>query len=118
VLAVVCYFAAPQIIELFISSDPEVVQTGTETLRWQCLSMPFLPLGTCCNMTFQTIGKSGVATFLSSARQGYVFLPLILLLPYLFGLRGVEMAQPLADIVTFAICIPFTVSFFRECREL
>lgn len=117
IFAVGGYFAAPGIIRLFISDDPEVIRTGVETMRFQCVSMPFLPLAVCCNMTFQTIGKSAIATFLSSARQGYVFLPLVLILPQFIGMRGVELAQPLADVIAFFICIPFMMQFFREMRE-
>lgn len=114
ILAVISYIAAPTVIRWFIRDDAEVIRIGAETLRLQCFSMPFLPLAVCCNMTFQAIGKSAVATFLASARQGYVFLPLILILPYFSGLLGVELAQPLADFITFFICIPFAVKFFRE----
>lgn len=117
IFAVFGYFAAPQLIRFFISSDPEVVAIGTASLRFQCLSMPFLPLNICCNMTFQTIGKSGLATFLSTARQGYAFLPLILLLPRVIGLTGVEIAQPLADVIAFAVCIPYAVKFFAELKQ-
>lgn len=74
VFAVLGYLAAPQLIRFFISSDPDVVKIGTQSLRFQCLSMPFLPLNICCNMTFQTIGRAGLATFLSTGRQGYAFL--------------------------------------------
>lgn len=114
VFAVIGYFAAPTMVRLFIKTDPEVIRIGTETMRFQCASLPFLPLAVCCNMTFQTIGKSAAATFLSSARQGYVFLPLIFLLPQFFGLMGVELAQPLSDIITFFICLPFVFRLFRE----
>ena len=116
VFAVLGYLAAPQLIRFFISSDPKVVQIGTESLRFQCLSMPFLPLNICCNMTFQTIGRSGLATFLSTARQGYAFLPLIVILPQLIGLTGVETAQPIADVVAFVICVPYTIKFFTELK--
>jgi putative MATE family efflux protein len=114
IFAVVVYFVSPSIIRLFISDDADVIRIGTETMRFQCISMPFLPLAVCCNMTFQTIGKSGIATFLSSARQGYVFFPLVLILPVFLGMTGVELAQPLADIIAFFICIPFAVQFFRS----
>lgn len=79
--------------------------------------MALLPLNICCNMTFQTIGRTGLATFLSTARQGYVFFPVIFLLPRVWGLTGVEAAQPIADAVAFLICIPYTVGFLRELRE-
>lgn len=117
VFGVAGFLAAPQVIRLFIDSDPEVVRTGTQAMRLQCAAMPFLPLATCCNMTFQTIGKSKTATLLASARQGYVFLPLVLILPRFFGMGGVELAQPLADVISFFICIPFTARFFKELEQ-
>ncbi|MFQ6841764.1 MAG: MATE family efflux transporter [Lachnospiraceae bacterium] len=118
VFAVLGYLAAPQLIRFFISSDPDVVKIGTESLRFQCLSMPFLPLNICCNMTFQTIGRAGLATFLSTGRQGYAFLPLIVLLPHFIGLTGVEVAQPIADVISFAICVPYTIKFIRELNQV
>ena len=117
IFGVIGFAAAPQVLRMFIDSDPAVVRTGTQAMRLQCLAMPFLPLATCCNMTFQTIGKSKTATLLASARQGYVFLPLVLILPQFFGMGGVEMAQPLADAISFFICIPFTIRFFRELKQ-
>lgn len=117
VLGAIGFLAAPQVLRLFIDSDPAVVRTGTQAMRLQCMAMPFLPLATCCNMTFQTIGKSKTATLLASARQGYVFLPFVLILPRFFGMDGVEMAQPLADAISFFICIPFTARFFKQLKQ-
>jgi putative MATE family efflux protein len=108
-------FAASQtLMRLFIASDADVVRIGAEALRLQCLAMPFLPLGVLCNMTFQAIGKSWTSTFLSAARQGTFFLPLILVLPRVVGLLGVQITQPLADLCTFVLCLPFAVTFFRR----
>ena len=117
ICAVPGYLAAPHLIRLFIGNDADVVRIGTQALRFQCLTMALLPLNICCNMTFQTIGRTGLATFLSTARQGYVFFPVIFLLPRVLGLTGVEAAQPIADAVAFLICIPYTVGFLRELRE-
>ena len=90
-----------------------MIEIGTEALKAQCLAMPFVSLGIVCNMTFQSVGKSWTATILSSARQGIFFVPLIYLLPSLFGLAGVEIAQPVADGLTFLLCVPFALIFFR-----
>jgi len=68
-------------------------------------------------MTFQSIGKSWTATFLSTARQGIFFLPLILILPGFIGLLGVQITQPLADLCTFLFCLPFIAKFFRELKD-
>ena len=113
VFAAAGFFAAPYLMRLFID-DPAVVEIDTSALRAQCLAMPLLPLGVVCNMTFQIIGKSWTATFLSAARQGVFFLPLIYLLSALFGLGGVQITQPCANILTFLCCIPFAAAFL--CR--
>ena len=112
--AVAGYFSAPFLIRLFIATDPEVIRIGATALRAQCLAMPLIPLGVMCNMTFQSIGRSWTATFLSAARQGFFFLPLILILPSYAGLLGVQITQPLADVCTFLCCIPFILRFFRD----
>jgi putative MATE family efflux protein len=110
------FAAAPFLMKLFIATDPDVIAIGSKALRAQCLTMPLIPLGVMCNMTFQSIGKSWTATFLAAARQGIFFLPSILILPRLLGLTGVQITQPLADACTFLCCIPFTIHFFRELK--
>lgn len=112
--AVAGFANAPAIMRLFIAADPEVIRIGATALRAQCLAMPLIPLGVACNMTFQSIGKSWTATFLSTARQGIFFLPPILILPSFIGLLGVQITQPIADACTFLVCIPIIVGFFRE----
>lgn len=108
---------AQEIMRLFIAADPEVIRIGATAFRAQCLAMPLMPLGVACNMTFQSIGKSWTATFLSTARQGIFFLPPILILPRFIGLLGVQITQPLADVCTFLVCIPIIMGFFRELEE-
>jgi Na+-driven multidrug efflux pump len=111
------FFAAENLMAVFIANDPDVVRTGALALRAQCLAMPLMPLGVMCNMSFQSIGKAWTATLLAVSRQGIFFLPLILLLPRRAGLLGVQTTQPLADLCTFLFCIPFAVHFFRHIRR-
>lgn len=55
------------------------------------------------NMMMQTMGKTGYASVLASARQGLFFIPALLILPRLLGLFGIQMAQAVADACTFVI---------------
>ncbi len=113
VLALLGYILSPKIMSWFIS-DLSVIDIGTRALRYQCLVMPLMPLGVMANMTFQAVGKSIHATFLSSCRQGIFFLPLIIILPKFFYLKGVEITQPISDILTFVLSIPFMYNFFKN----
>ena len=114
ILAVAGWITAPSLMALFRKEDAQVIAIGAYAVRAQCLVLPLFPLGVISNMTFQVIGKSLWATLLSAARQGIFFLPLILLLPPVIGLYGVQLTQPLADLFTFAACFFFLVPFFRE----
>jgi Na+-driven multidrug efflux pump len=115
--AIGLFAAAPVLMRRFIASDPEVVRIGAAALRFQCLALPLVPLGVMSNMTLQSAGRSWIATILSAARQGIFFIPLILILPRLAGLRGLQAAQAAADACTFFFCIPFIRGFFRSLGQ-
>ena len=53
---------------------------------------------------------------LAAARQGLFFIPLILLLPRLFGLFGVEICQTVSDICSFALAVPLCFSVLNEMK--
>ena len=76
--------------------------------------MPFLAFSTYVNQLFQGLGFARQATLLAMCRQGFCYLPLILWLPAAFGLTGVQLAQPLADLVTCAIALPCQIHFTRK----
>lgn len=101
----------------FTKDDMAVVEIGTVALRAQCLVLPLIPIGTVANMAFQVTGKSWTATFLSALRQGICFIPVVLILPYFFKLWGIQAAQPLADVLTTIICLPFGIKFLKELSK-
>lgn len=111
------FFFAPQIIALFRKDDAKVIEIGAFALQVQCLAMPLCPLTVISNMAFQALGRSWQASFLSSARQGIFFLPLILLLPLWLGLTGIQITQAAADVLTTLACIPLLLSFLRWLNQ-
>ena len=113
VILTVCWFNAETLIHLF-RDDPEVTAVALPAFRYQCFAMLLQPVIVAGNMLFQSIGKSGRATFLACCRQGVFFIPLILTLPRAFGLLGVEICQPIADVLTFFVTVPFLFPFLRQ----
>ena len=102
--AVVCYAFAPQIISLF-RDDAEVISTGVNALRFQCIAYPIFGFCSISNMFLQATGKSVKATVLALSRQGIFFIPSIIVLSHALGLRGIEMTQMIADFLTFIITV-------------
>ena len=117
VLLTACWFNAETLIRLF-RDDPEVTAVALPAFRFQCFAMLLQPVIVVGNMLFQSIGKSGRATFLACCRQGVFFIPLILTLPRLFGLSGVEICQPIADVLTFFVTVPFLFPFLHKLARM
>lgn len=95
-------------------SDPQVVEIGTFALKMQAVALCILPLSVCGNMLFQSIGKSGPAIFLAGLRSGICFIPLVVVLPLFIGITGIQVAQPIADVLAAICTVPFLVKFFRD----
>ena len=108
---------APQIISLFLAGDPQVQEIGTLALRLQCALIPLFAFTCLANMMLQTMGIAGRATLLAMARQGLCFIPAVWLLEHAFGLLGVQLAQPVADFLSFLLAIPLTLPVLRGLRE-
>ncbi|MGM9859011.1 MAG: MATE family efflux transporter [Bacilli bacterium] len=115
-IAVIVYFTAPYLIDIFIDSG-QVVEIGKIALRYQCLVMPLIPFNVICNMTYQATRKKVRATLLSICRQGIFYIPLILLLPKYFGLLGLEISQPIADVLTSLFSVPFFISIIKRLNK-
>ena len=91
------------VVTLFRRSDPEVIRIGTETFRIQILTVWAWGFITLSNMYTQAIGYGIRSTILAAARQGLFLIPTLLVLPNVWGLRGLEVCQPLADVLTLAL---------------
>ena len=110
-------FSTP-IITIFRKDDIDVINIGSFALKMQS-SVFFLNAWiVMSNMMLQSLGKSAKASIVAASRQGLFFLPLIFILPKLFGLTGVQICQPIADIFTLIISVPLTLGVLRELKEL
>jgi len=116
VAAAICLVWARPIVGWF-RDDPEVVAVGAAALRWQASALPLLATSVLTNMMLQATGQGIKASVTSSARNGIFFIPLILTLPRVFGLTGVEMTQAWADVLTFLLCLYVMRGEWRELNE-
>lgn len=116
ILTAIYFIFTKQILSIFINSQ-EVIQTGIIVLRALMISGPFLGIMFVFNFTFQSMGKAIQSLMLAVSRQGFVFLPLILLLKSLYGLEGVVIAQPIADLVAIIIALGMFLSINKELKN-
>ncbi len=116
IIGATCFAFAPEIISLF-SKNEAAIEVGVAALRWQAVTLPLAGTIVISNMMLQSIGKGFKASIMASSRNGLFFIPMILTLPYIFGIMGVEMSQSCADILAFILAIPLSYSELKHFNE-
>ena len=112
-VSVISLICAEPIISVF-QKRPEVITIGAAALRFAAIGMLFMPVSVPINMLYQSIQKTTMATFLSLLRAGGITIPLLLIFTPLFGLTGVMISQPTADVITGLISLWLTFIFLRS----
>ena len=90
----------PQEIVSVFTQDQEILDRTPGAMRWVFAAIPIIALQLIGSAYFQAIGKAVPALLLTLTRQGFFFIPLVLILPKYFGVLGVWISFPLADLIS------------------
>ncbi len=108
ILTAIMVFARTYVVAAFIN-DPEVISYGIKMVVALEFSGPFIGLAFLSNNTLQGMGKAAISLFLTVCRQGFIYIPAVIILDRLFGLNGLIYAQPISDyvmiVVGMSICL-------------
>ena len=118
VMAVVMFAVSTPIMRLFRREDAEVVKIGALALKMQCVLLPVQSFTIIGNMMTQSIGYSFRATLTAIGKQGLFFIPAILILPGIYGVLGLQLAQPVADLLTFVLTQVIVVMVVKELKGM
>ncbi|WP_125140794.1 MATE family efflux transporter [Clostridium transplantifaecale] len=102
------------IISQFTKGDAEMIRVGQSALRANGISFILFGFYTVYSSLFLALGKAREGFILGACRQGLCFVPVILLLPHIWGLGGILYAQPAADVISAVIAVAMAVSLHRE----
>lgn len=105
VLVAAVYILLSRPLILLFNQNPVIVEYGKQLLISQVALYPAFGLCYMMTITYQTIGASRYGLFLSLIRQGLFFIPFILALPRFFGVTGIYLSQPAADVLTILVCL-------------
>jgi len=93
----------PETIVSVFTNNEQVIQETPSAMRWVFAAVPIIALQLIGSAYFQAIGKAIPALLLTLSRQGFIFIPLILILPNYYGELGVWISFPLADLISTII---------------
>ena len=118
VLGLGSFFFAEPIITVFRRNDPDVIRIGTLALHLQLITIPLWGFIVMSNMFTQSIGYGLRSTIISTARQGIFLIPALLIFPPMLGLLGIQIAQPVADVLTFLMTFLIVSGVLRQLKSM
>ncbi len=113
VISTLLYINSCAVVNLFID-DLKTIELGTHFLRINLISIPFLSMLFLFSFTFQAIGKGVPSLVLAISRQGFIFIPTLIIGDALFGLNGIVFAQPIADIFSSFLSVIMAMFVFKR----
>lgn len=102
------------IIVTFSSGDAEMVALASRSLKANGITVMLFGFYTVYSSLFLALGKGKEGFFLGACRQGFCFIPVIIVLPMLWGIDGILFAQPIADVLSAIISAVMAVSLHKQ----
>ena len=106
------------IVSRFTKGDAEMIRIGAASLRANGISIMLFGFYTVYSSLFLALGKGREGFILGACRQGICFIPVILLLPMVWGLNGIMYAQPIADVLSAVITVFMAIPLHKKLNEM
>lgn len=98
-------------VALFSKGDTELISLTVHAMLIYMALIPLVGFQVVSSTYFQAVGKARQAAVLSLSRQVLFFIPLLFILPRIWGVEGVWRTAPISDFL--AICLTATLMFFE-----
>ena len=93
----------PSTVASVFTKDQTLTDLAVQGLRIVFIFFPIIGFQMVAGNFFQSIGMANKAIFMSLSRQVLFLLPCLLILPNYFGVKGVWLSMPSADILSSII---------------
>ena len=113
----VCQLAPEYVLQLFGGGDAQFMAFGVKSMRIFLGGVFCAGFQIISTQYFQATGQPLKASILSMLRQLLLLVPMILILPLFFGLDGVLIAGPVADVGSAVIVALFMVPEWKKLKE-
>jgi len=104
----------PHAVAAAFTTEEELINIVVPGLRIVMILFPIVGFQMVASTFFQSIGMAGKAIFLSLTRQVLFLLPCLLILPSIFGIKGVWYSMPAADLAASILAAYLLVSQYHK----
>lgn len=106
------------IVSQFTTGNVEMINIGASSLRINGITFMLFGFYTVYSSLFLALGKGKEGFVLGACRQGICFIPVILILPSVWGLNGILYAQPIADVLSAVITVFMAIPLHRSLNSM
>ena len=107
----------PYYCSRLFTKDATLIGLGIKAIRINLLAFPIVGCQMVITNFFQSIGKVKISIFLSLSRQLLVLLPLLAILPLIYGVNGVWYAMPASDVCASIIAIFMLMAYMKKFKK-
>lgn len=104
----------PQIFVKIFSSDPALLESTVSMLRIFMLGIFAMGAQMACQQTFVALGQAKVSMFLALLRKIILLIPMAIVLPIFWGVTGILVAEPVADILAATTTVVMFTRFAKK----
>lgn len=99
------------------TTDPTLIDLSAKGIRYIMVAFPVVGYQMVVSNFFQSIGKAKISIVLSLSRQLLILLPLLLILPTMFGINGVWVAMPVSDTLSAFMAAWIMIVHMRRFKK-
>ncbi len=117
VIVFLCFQLFPvQIMSIFGKPDPLYLEFGTSYLRIFMFATFLNGFQPVTGNFLTAIGKPFKSAAVAFSKQVFILIPLIVTLPLFFGIDGILISGPIADVLAFVVTIIFVKIEFKKLK--
>ncbi|HJB84607.1 MAG TPA: MATE family efflux transporter [Candidatus Alistipes merdigallinarum] len=95
----------PGILVRAFTTDPELAKMAKDGMRLAYMVLPLIGIQIVTSVFFQSISKAAKATFMGLSRQVIFLIPALYFFSHWFGLTGVWLSLPCADLLSAIVAL-------------
>ena len=99
------------------TTDPTLIDLSAKGIRYIMVAFPVVGYQMVVSNLFQSIGKAKISIVLSLSRQLLILLPLLLVLPTMFGINGVWVSMPVSDTLSAFMAAWIMIVYMRKFKK-